>query len=40
MLIQPYLFFDGRCEEAIDFYKTAIGATDVMLKRWMIIVGH
>ena len=34
MLIQPYLFFDGRCEEAIDFYKTAIGATDVMLKRY------
>lgn len=21
MQIQPYLFFDGRCEEALDFYK-------------------
>lgn len=26
MEIQPYLFFDGRCEEAIEFYKTALGA--------------
>jgi PhnB protein len=24
--IQPYLFFGGRCEEALDFYKSAIGA--------------
>ena len=21
MLIQPYLFFDGRCEEALEFYR-------------------
>ena len=26
MPIQPYLFFDGRCEEAIGFYQRAIGA--------------
>jgi PhnB protein len=26
MLVQPYLFFDGRCEEALDFYRRAIGA--------------
>ena len=26
MLIQPYLFFDGRCEEAIEFYRRALGA--------------
>jgi len=26
MLIQPYLFFDGRCEEALAFYGKAIGA--------------
>jgi PhnB protein len=26
MDIQPYLFFDGRCEEALEFYKKAIGA--------------
>lgn len=26
MLVQPYLNFDGRCEEALEFYRTAIGA--------------
>ena len=26
MNIQPYLFFDGRCEEALEFYKKALGA--------------
>jgi PhnB protein len=31
MLIQPYLFFDGRCEEAIDFYRRALGAEVTML---------
>jgi PhnB protein len=25
-IIQPYLFFGGRCEEALEFYRTAIGA--------------
>lgn len=25
-LVQPYLFFDGRCEEAIEFYRSALGA--------------
>lgn len=24
--VQPYLFFGGRCEEALDFYRDAIGA--------------
>jgi PhnB protein len=24
--VQPYLFFGGRCEEALDFYQSAIGA--------------
>lgn len=24
--IQPYLFFGGRCQEALDFYKSALGA--------------
>jgi PhnB protein len=33
MLIQPYLNFDGRCEEAIDFYKKALGAELIMLMR-------
>jgi len=26
MNIKPYLYFDGRCEEAIEFYKTALAA--------------
>jgi PhnB protein len=34
MLVQPYLFFDGRCEEAADFYRRALGAEVTMLMRW------
>ena len=34
MHVQPYLNFDGRCEEALEFYKTAIGAKVRMLMRW------
>lgn len=34
MQIQPYLFFDGKCEEAIEFYKKAIGAKVEMLMRF------
>ena len=31
--VQPYLFFDGRCEEALEFYKSALGArVDMMLR--------
>ena len=30
MQVQPYLFFEGRCQEAIDFYSRALGATVVM----------
>ena len=26
MQVQPYLFFDGRCEEAINFYVKTLGA--------------
>jgi len=26
MNVQPYLSFEGRAQEAIDFYKTALGA--------------
>jgi PhnB protein len=33
MQIQPYLFFDGRCEEAIQFYEGAAGAELQMLMR-------
>ncbi len=34
MQVQAYLFFDGRCEEAIEFYKTALGAKVEMLMRF------
>jgi PhnB protein len=34
MHVQPYLFFDGRCEEAIEFYKQALGAQVDMLMRF------
>lgn len=32
--IEPYLFFNGRCEEAINFYKQALNAEVVMLMRF------
>ena len=34
MHVQPYLFFDGRCEEAIEFYKKALGAKVEMFMRF------
>jgi PhnB protein len=34
MQVQPYLFFEGRCDEAIAFYKKAIGAEVQMLMRY------
>jgi PhnB protein len=33
MQVQPYVFFDGRCEEAINFYRTALGAEVQMMMR-------
>jgi len=33
MQIESYLFFNGRCEEAIEFYKRALGAEVLMLMR-------
>ena len=33
MAVTPYLFFDGRCEEALDFYKKTLGAEVGMLMR-------
>ena len=34
MQIQAYLFFDGRCEEAIEFYRKVLGAKLEMLMRF------
>ena len=33
-LVQPYLFFGGRCDEALEFYKTALGAQVDFLMRY------
>lgn len=32
--VEPYLFFGGRCEEALDFYQQAVGAEVVMTMRY------
>jgi PhnB protein len=34
MELQPYLFFDGRCEEAVSFYQRALGAEVEMMMRF------
>ncbi|HYX65899.1 MAG TPA: VOC family protein [Burkholderiales bacterium] len=34
MQIQSYLFFEGRCEEALEFYRKALGAKTEMLMRY------
>lgn len=34
MQVQTYLFFDGRCEEAIEFYRSALGAEVTTLMRF------
>jgi PhnB protein len=34
MQVSPYLFFDGRCEEAIEFYRSKLGAEVNMLMRF------
>ena len=34
MQVQPYLFFEGRTEEAIEFYKKALGAKAEMMMRF------
>jgi PhnB protein len=34
MQVQSYLIFNGRCEEAIEFYKKALGAKVEMLMRF------
>ena len=34
MKVQPYLFFDGRCEEALSFYRKAAGAEIEQMMRY------
>ena len=34
MQLEPYLFFDGRCEEALEFYRRALNAEVTALMRF------
>jgi PhnB protein len=34
MQVQPYLSFHGRCAEAVEFYRTALGARAIELLRF------
>lgn len=34
MQVQPYLFFEGRCDEAVEFYRTILGAEVLTLMRF------
>jgi PhnB protein len=34
MIVQSYLFFDGRCDEALDFYRRTLGAEVTGLLRF------
>ncbi|MGH8847266.1 MAG: VOC family protein, partial [Polaromonas sp.] len=34
MQVEPYLFFEGRCEEALTFYRKALGAEVTMMMRF------
>jgi PhnB protein len=34
MQVQPYLFFNGKCEEALEFYKKMLGAKVTMVMRF------
>jgi len=34
MQIQPYLFYNGRCREAVEFYRRALGAEVTALMRF------
>lgn len=33
MKVEPYLFFNGRCEESLEFYRRALGAEIIALMR-------
>ena len=34
MKVEPYLMFEGRCDEALEFYRRALGAEVTMLMRY------
>ena len=39
MQVQTYLDFDGRCEEAIEFYRSALGAEVLFMMRFKDMPG-
>jgi len=38
--VEPYVYFQGRCEEALEFYRDAIGADAAVVARFGDKVGH
>jgi PhnB protein len=38
--VEPYVYFQGRCEEALDFYRGAIGADATVVARFEDKVAH
>jgi PhnB protein len=34
MKVQPYVFFDGKCDEALEFYQRTLGAKVTAVMRW------
>jgi PhnB protein len=40
MRVEPYVYFQGRCEEALEFYREAVGADATVFARFEDKVGH
>src|SRR5262245_60085157 len=40
MRVEPYVYFQGRCEEALEFYRGAIGADATVFARFEDKIGH
>ena len=40
MQVQPYLFYEGRCEEALAFYRGALGADGTQLALLILRAGR
>jgi PhnB protein len=40
MRVEPYVYFQGRCEEALEFYRGAIGADAIVFARFEDKVAH
>jgi PhnB protein len=40
MRVEPYVYFQGRCDEALEFYREAIGADATVFARFEDKVAH